>query len=137
MGNKVIFSDGEQDLLREVLDQIIPAVAGLPAAGTLGIDGLPASAESVVACAARGVDISPHGSRGLSSDLIEDSDLIFAMERSHEARIVGLCPEAANRCALLAPTGISDPIGRPQAVYDTCADQIEKAVKKIVSELTL
>ncbi len=106
-------------------------------AGTLGIDGLPASAESVVACAARGVDISSHGSRGLSADLIEDSDLIFAMERNHADRVINMCPEAADRCSLLAPTGISDPIGQPQAVYDMCADQIDRAVEKIVSELGL
>jgi protein-tyrosine phosphatase len=106
-------------------------------AGTLGIDGLPASPESVVACAARGVDISSHGSRGLSSGLIEDSDLIFAKERNHAVHVAAICPTAANRCALLAPRGIGDPIGQSQEVYDRCADQIEREVKKIVCELAL
>jgi hypothetical protein len=37
MGHTTILSEGEQDLLREVLDRIIPAGSGLPAAGALGV----------------------------------------------------------------------------------------------------
>ena len=106
-------------------------------AGILGIEGVAASAESVVACAARGVDIRSHGSHGLSSELIEDSDFIFGMERNHVAHILSMCVQAADRCMLLSPGGIGDPIGQPQSVYDQCADQIDRAVEKIVSELEL
>jgi len=32
---------------------------------------------------------------------------------------------------------VPDPIGQSQDVYDRCADQIEKAVKKRLSELVI
>jgi len=106
-------------------------------AGTLGIEGLAASKESVIACAGRGVDIGAHSSRALSYDLIKGSDFVFVMERNHLAHVTAMCPEAAERCRLLAEGGVGDPIGQPQEVYGRCADVIERAIKNIVSELGL
>ena len=106
-------------------------------AGLLDMGGASASSESVAACSARGVDISSHRSRPLSLELIEESDRIFAMERIHQARVAALSPDAAGRCVLLAEDEISDPIGQGKAVYDRCASQIEKAVRKRIDELAL
>jgi protein-tyrosine phosphatase len=107
-------------------------------AGIIGASGLPASDEAVTACAAKGIDVSGHRNRGLSGDLIDESDLIYAMEQVHLQRIVALRPKAANKCLLLAENrGIPDPMGHPQEVYDNCADIIEKAVKRRISELVI
>jgi protein-tyrosine-phosphatase len=100
--------------------------------------GCPASAEAVAACAAKGVDIRAHTSRALSERLLADSDYVFAMCRMHQERIVALRPEAATKCRLLAEgEDIADPIGQSQSVYEGCADLIERAVKKRISELEL
>ena len=107
-------------------------------AGTMGISGLSASAEAAVACAAKGIDIKAHSSATLTQQLVEEYDYIFAMSKMHCERIGALSGEAVNRCALLAEgKDIPDPIGQPQRVYNDCAELIEKAVKKRVSEFVI
>ena len=107
-------------------------------AGIIGASGFPASDEAVTACAAKGIDISTHRNRGLSEELIDESDFIYAMEQVHLQRIVTLRHEAASKCLLLAENrGIPDPVGHSQEVYDNCADIIEKAVKRRISELVI
>ena len=105
-------------------------------AGIMGSAGFPASPEAVKACAVEGIDIRPHRNKGLSRELIVESDIIFAMERLHVERIVALEPNAAQKCSLLAePEGIPDPIGHPQEYYDCCARTIVAAVRRRLDEL--
>jgi L-threonylcarbamoyladenylate synthase len=107
-------------------------------AGIIGSSGFPASDEAVVACAAMGVDIKAHRNKALSKELIEESDIIYAMEQVHRDRVTALEPKAAEKCLLLAgDTGIPDPIGHPQQFYNNCAELIEKAVQKRVGELEI
>ena len=107
-------------------------------AGIIGSVGYPATTEAVTACAAKGVDIKAHRNKALSRELIEQSDIIFAMEQIHRDRVVIFDPKAANKCFLLAGnTGIPDPIGHPQQSYDKCAKLIERAVQKRISELVI
>jgi protein-tyrosine-phosphatase len=107
-------------------------------AGIIGTAGYPASAEAIAACKAQGIDIETHRNQGLSRELIEESDFIFAMERMHLARILELEPEAGNRTLLLAGNKeIPDPIGYPQKTYDNCAKLIIKAAKERIDELVI
>ena len=107
-------------------------------AGIMGSSGYPATAEAVKACAVEGIDIRTHRNKGLSRELIDESDFIFAMERLHAERIVAIEPNAAENCSLLAePKGIPDPIGRPQEYYDCCARTIAAAVRRRLDELII
>ena len=107
-------------------------------AGTMDMAGAPASAESIKACAAKGVDITRHASRPLTRSLVDASDFIFCMTRSHCEQVRFLSAEAERKCSLLARDGdIPDPIGRPQERFDRCADMIEAAVKTRLSELVI
>ena len=107
-------------------------------AGIIGSAGFPATAEAIEACAVEGIDIKAHRNKGLSRELVEESDFIFAMERLHLERIVALEPNAAEKCLLLAgPKGIPDPIGHPQEFYDSCARVITAAVRKRIDELVI
>jgi L-threonylcarbamoyladenylate synthase len=107
-------------------------------AGTMDMAGMPASTEAVLACALKGVDLGGHRSRRLTRSLVEMSDRIFAMARSHCEHVVFLSPEAQSKCSLLAgEQEIPDPIGRPQEYFDDCANLIEDAVKARVRELAL
>lgn len=120
------------------VDEIAKIGYTVESAGMMGSAGFPASPESIVACAKKGVSIEAHRNKGLSKTLIEESDYIFVMESVHGAKVLALAPEAAARCFLLEENGeIPDPIGRPQSDYDRCADQIERAVKKRISELVI
>jgi L-threonylcarbamoyladenylate synthase len=107
-------------------------------AGIIGSSGFPASAEAIATCAIMGVDIKAHRNKALSKELVEESDIVFAMEQIHRDRVVALEPEAANRCLLLAgDTGVPDPIGQPQEFYNSCAKLIEGAVKIRIRELEI
>ncbi len=107
-------------------------------AGILGTDGSPASEKATAACAAKGIDIKAHKSQALSRQLIEESDFIYVMGKAHCEQIVALSPKSAKRCLLLAENEeIPDPIGQSQEYYNNCAELIEKAVKKRISEFTL
>ena len=107
-------------------------------AGTMGAVGLPASAESIAACAAKGIDIKNHKSRALTEQLIKESDFIFVMEQWHCETAAALGGASSSKCVLLAEDKeIADPIGQPQQVYNNCAEWIEKAVKKRISELII
>jgi len=107
-------------------------------AGIIGSSGYPATAEAVRACADMGVDIKAHRNQALSKELIEESDIIFAMEQIHRDRVIALDRKAAKRCLLLAgDTGIPDPIGHPQRFYNNCAKLIERFVRKRIGELEI
>ncbi|MHC4157685.1 MAG: L-threonylcarbamoyladenylate synthase [Planctomycetota bacterium] len=107
-------------------------------AGIMNMAGFPASAEAIAACAANGIDIRAHMSRTLTRQLVEESDFIFAMAQMHRERIIAISPEAAGKCVLLAEDkDISDPIGQPQQVYNSCEQMIEEAVKRRINELEI
>jgi protein-tyrosine-phosphatase len=60
------------------------------------------------------------------------------MEQIHRDRVIALEPKAASKCLLLAGNaGIPDPIGQPQQFYNNCAELIERAVRKRISELEI
>ncbi len=110
----------------------------ISSAGVIDNVGFPASTEAIAACAAKGIDITAHKNKGLSKELIEESDFIFAMEQIHQKHVITLSPDAANRCLLLAgDEEIHDPIGHPQKFFNGCAERIEKAVKKRIGELVI
>ncbi len=110
----------------------------ITSAGTLGMVGLPATSEAVRSCAAKEVDIGSHRSRALGRMLIEQSDVIFAMTQGHREAVTQISPDSAGKCFLLAKdTGIPDPIGQSQAVYDDCADLIEEMVRERLCEMVL
>jgi len=107
-------------------------------AGTMDLAGMPASAEAVVACEQKGIDLTDHTSRRLTRSLVEASDLIFGMAQSHCEHALFLSPEAEGRCVLLAGNDeIPDPVGRSQEYFNECANVIDAAVKARVRELVL
>jgi len=120
------------------IDRLVEKGYTVTSAGTLGIVGFPASDEAVKACAAKSVDISGHRSRVLTIHLIEQRDLIFAMMRGHREAVVEMCPGAASKCSLLDDgADIPDPIGQSQAVYDNCAERIDRAIRKRIEEMVI
>jgi protein-tyrosine phosphatase len=110
----------------------------IASAGIFEMAGSPASANAIAACADKGIDIKDHKSQILSRQLIEESNFIYVMGQAHCERIIAISPESVNRCVLLAENEeIPDPIGQPQEIYNNCAELIEKAIKKRISELVL
>jgi L-threonylcarbamoyladenylate synthase len=101
----------------------------ITSAGLMAGVGMPASDEAIGICARKGIDLSGHRSRPLTSAEVEASDYIFAMSESHREQILEICPAASQKCLLLdAGSEIGDPIGAGGDVYDKCAKQIENAL---------
>jgi protein-tyrosine phosphatase len=80
-----------------------------------------------------GVDESKHVSTPVTGELVKGSDLILAMEKTHLADIISLYPSAKNKTFLfkdyagvLRDGEISDPMGQPDGVYVSCAEEIKK-----------
>jgi tRNA threonylcarbamoyl adenosine modification protein (Sua5/YciO/YrdC/YwlC family) len=120
------------------IDQLEKIGYKISSAGVMNVSDYPASDEAIAACATKGIDIKAHKSRKLSQELIEESDFIFVMERMHQKNIIAFSPEAANKCVLLAENEeIADPIGQSQEFFNNCAELIEKAVRKRISELVI
>ena len=71
--------------------------AVVTSAGTDARDGGPATEGSRIAGAERGLDIAPHRSRRLTVGMVEDADLVIAMERSHRDAICRSVPDATDR----------------------------------------
>ena len=77
----------------------------------------------------------------LTRGLIEDADLILTMGRSHKARVLQLCPDAAGKVHTLLgyATGtdqdIEAPFGGDHDVYLKTLDQIELALVVVLIRL--
>ena len=133
-----IFKKYLAEKLQCKVDQLDQVGYKISSAGVMNTSGFPASAGALAACATKGIDLSTHRNKGLSKELIEESDFIFAMEQIHKESIIALSHEAADKCFLLSEDKeIADPIGHPQEFFNRCADMIEAAVKERISELVI
>ena len=125
-----------EGLLRDSLSEKTLAVTVVSSAGTAALAGLPASENSIIACAEAGIDISSHRSRPLSRRLIEESDLILTMEDHHVTIARHLAPDLADRIHLLArygtdaddveAVGVADPLGGSLEEYRTSFEEIQR-----------
>lgn len=107
-------------------------------AGVMAPVGMPAGREAIAFCKRARVDISACKTQPISSQLVEESDYIFVMCRSHRQYITENWPDAAQKCQLLAENAeIDDPIGQGKDVYEKIGQLINDALKKRISELVL
>ena len=106
-------------------------------AGTGALGGYPASVHAVEVMGERGIDITDHLSRPITVDAVLASDYIWVMARHHRELVIRLAPEAAERVALLDPTGedIADPVGGTEETYQACARHLETALAARLVEI--
>lgn len=107
-------------------------------AGAASYGGGRASEYSIDVCRRRGVDISGHVSRGLSSELVQSADYIFGMTGSHVDAIATFPIRSSTIVAPLSTdTDINDPVGGPLEEYEETARAIELALRKRLNEVTV
>lgn len=95
-------------------------------AGTFAFPGQPAAGPGIAVAAAHGLDLSAHGSRELSLELLDWADLIVGMEISHAQSSARWAPDADIRVMTdFLPaddgrrgTGVPDPYGGDLATYE-------------------
>jgi len=104
-------------------------------AGTGAPDGSPASDASILVGIERGVDLSTHRARTLTSDMIDDDTLLLALSASHLPSLPAVAPEAtvylldeyASRGE--SQRSVSDPFGGDLDDYRIAADDIEAMLR--------
>lgn len=101
-------------------------------AGVAAYDGGAATPEGVEALA--GMGITPpreHRSRGLTRDMLDAADEVYALTRSHREAILAMDPSAAGKVVLLDPEGgdVPDPVGGPASVYRETAARLAEMIR--------
>jgi len=114
-------------------------------AGTLGLNGNRATPFAIMAAQKRNADISRHRSRGLTERLVNDSDIILAMDEDHRQFLEQEYPKVKENVFLLkefAANGkkvkypsIDDPIGGSMRIYENTADEINEEIERILPML--
>lgn len=113
-------------------------------AGVAAFDGAPASAGSLRAAEAHGLDLSSHQSTYLSPELVSDADLILTMSASHLYRVADL--GGGDRVAVIdafaeggedpvGHGGVPDPIGGPDEEYEETFRVLEELIGRSLLRL--
>ncbi len=142
-----------EGMLRHWLERDLVSEVEVSSAGTYAQEGLPASAHAVSVMAEAGMDISEHVSRMLHRAIIEEADLVLAMEAGHLYEILRLSPGAEKKAHLLGGYGspeeevavdlaVFDPIGGSEddyrhshAIIESHLRRAYPAIRAAVSEV--
>jgi protein-tyrosine phosphatase len=140
-----------EGLLRLKLPSRLQDEVVIKSAGTLGIEGMPASRHAVEVIEEMGGDISEHTSQGVTRELVEEADLILAMAPEHIEYLQKYFPEYRENIFLLKRFAraaddpsrdddpdadeIFDPIGSSKETYRTCARIIDDELERILPTL--
>lgn len=113
-------------------------------AGTSSFSPSPASDGAMSAAGRRGLDLSEHRSRALTTDLLDRADLVLTMTPGHLLRVVEL--GGGGSAALLASfaagdgdpdlaPSVPDPFGGPDEAYEETFRLLETLVDRTLSRL--
>lgn len=120
-------------------------------AGISTFEGDSANEKAIYTLRNKGIDIKSHKSRQITKEIIENSDLILTMTKSHKRMILNALPEYLNKVFTIKEyvyinnneelTGknldIADPYGLDYNIYEKCAAEIEENLKKIIEILKI
>lgn len=121
-----------------------PALAHIDvqSAGTSAWDGAPASEGAYLVALERGLDLSGHRARMLTTDLVRGADVILAMNEGHALRIADLGGgEKVHTMVAFAgrpdgvPREVDDPFGREVAAYRRTAELFDVLLEAAVVRL--
>lgn len=103
-------------------------------AGTWTTAGRMASRYAIELMAERGIDLSSHRSQTVDRQLLERSDLVLVMTRSHEEALRLEFPDQSDKIYLLSEMNeggrydIRDPYGGPLQGYKDCFKELDKLI---------
>jgi protein-tyrosine-phosphatase len=103
----------------------------IDSAGVWAVPGLLASEFAQLALAEKGIDISDHRSKAVTSDLLDNFKLILVMEHRHKEVLWSVFPDHRSRILMLTElhdkvADIADPIGMRLIDYRTTANEIDE-----------
>ena len=108
----------------------------ITSAGLGAMEGMPAAPEAVEVAKAHGGDLSAHQSQPLSAELVSYADVLLGMTQGHVSVLLEALAGHPVEVRLLNRDGdIDDPIGRPLAAYEACAQQMRACIEALLTEL--
>jgi len=134
-----------EGLLKNKLPKALEEKTIVQSAGTLGINGAPATEYAIKAADEHGADISGHTSQGLTDELSRTADVIFVMSHEHRSFFEHYMPDFRENVFLLKTFGVAtedvdedsipDPVGHSLAVYRECCETIDTELERILPRL--
>jgi protein-tyrosine-phosphatase len=140
-----------EGILKNMLKQNRIDNVQVSSAGTFGLQNAPAALFAIEVAQARKVDLSPHRSRQLTRNMIQQADLILAMshehldfinrmdkQASHKAYLLKAFPQpnlASNEDQNRGVLSIKDPMGGSLDDYEHSFSEIEREVRRIFSDI--
>ena len=110
-------------------------------AGLSTANGMRASENSIKILRDRNIDLSNHKSTELTEDLLNKSDLVLTMTKTHKKFLVQAVPKCINKVytfrefADLGESDISDPYGGDLETYKITYNEIKESVDKIIEKI--
>lgn len=136
---EVLFKKSLAEKIGCTVDELEENGVIVASAGVAAMPGAKASEESVEVVRKMGLDLENHQSQPVSDQLLESADLILTMTNGHRNALVTHWPAIAGRTHVLSVDGsdISDPIGGPLELYESCARQIDENLKEWANKIEL
>jgi len=130
-----------EGILKKLVSELRPEglTIEVQSAGTMGLSGHPATELAIAVAGEYGVDLSRHRSQALTPQLLENSDLVFALAAEHfeTCRHLGKEPERLfllkafpHASRNLRQESIDDPIGGDRSRYEKAYFEIDEAIRK-------
>lgn len=129
--------------MAEVLLRAHLAAHGRPgavvqSAGLAALVGRPADPIAQALLAERGLDLSQHRARQLTSSLVTAADLVLVMDEEQQRAVEQLCPTARGRVQRLGRFGrfdVPDPYGGSRAQFEQALALIERGISEFARVL--
>ena len=117
------------------------AITGMQvgSAGLIALPGNSASFNAVRVAKENSISLEEHKARPITTELIDNADLVLVMESHQGHELIADHPQAAEKIVLLRhfarygsrERGISDPYGRNLEAYRFCFEDIKECVESL------
>lgn len=105
----------------------------IESAGLAAMRGAPIDPRAEASLQRHGLTGASHVGRQANKQMLQQSDLVLAMEQRQVAAVLALCPTLRGRVLMLSHwvggEDIEDPYGRRQEVFDAAFDRIDECVR--------
>lgn len=133
-----------EGIFRKMLDKAGKKNIRLSSAGTAALTGMKPPREVEEVMRKEGMDVSHHRATPLTTDLIDEADLVLVMDKYHQQAILKMCPEASEKIFLLGefspgagepPLDIPDPLGESLRAYEEVFEEIKRCLDELLKKV--
>jgi len=125
--------------LKKLLERNPLGEIKIGSAGLAALPGSPPSFHSLRVALENSVSLEDHQARLVTSELIDNADLIVVMEPGHQQQLLDLYPQSSGKVLLLRQfarygprnRGIHDPYGGNLEAYRFCFEDIKECVESL------